>query len=115
MPFPVFTLPAPPKIQSGREIYDSIMRQIEPELVSGALPLLSKLYESENPDQKRIRGERYRQAFIKYYEMFDVYVADMKERIHRYQRDAMKTVEEASRWEESGELNNLSASMFSLA
>jgi hypothetical protein len=115
MPFPVFTLPAPPKIQAGREIYDSIMRQIEPELISSALPTLNMKHQYETAEEKRARGERYRKSFIKYYEAFEVYVADMRDRIHRYQHGAMKTVEEASRWEEGMALDNLSASMFSLA
>lgn len=111
----VFTLPKPPKIKSGREIYDSIMGQIEPELVSAEIPKLKEKYSNETTEQKSARGERYRKAFIKYYEMFEIYVADMREKIRRYQRNAMKTVEEISQWEDSSALDNLAASMFKLA
>jgi hypothetical protein len=109
-----FTLPTPPTIQTGREIYDSIMGQIEPELVSHSLPLLHTKYKNETEEEKKARGERYRLAFIRYYKMFAVYLADMHTRMHRYQQDAMRSIEAISHSDDDRKLEDLAASLFSL-
>lgn len=110
-----FTLPKPPAIPTGREIYDSIMRQIEPELVSGVIPTLKGKYKNETEEGKKTRGERYRKAFIRYYEMFEAYISDLDLRIRRYRREAMAGIEAISHGEEERKLNDIAASMFKLA
>ena len=114
MPTPTITLPNPPKILSGKEIYDHLMSQIDPELVSGNLPALKEKYKNETAKEKEARRIRYNQSFAKYYEMFEAYVADMNMRIHRYHRESMKSVEEISRSEDGQGLQDLEAAMFKL-
>ena len=115
MPQTTFTLPKPPKIQSGREIYDSIMGQIEPELVSSSIPLLRKKYANESQEDKAARRKRYNDAFAKYDEMYEAYIADLDARIHRYKHESMKSIEEYSRNREEHTLEDLSAAMFKLS
>lgn len=111
----VFTLPKPPKIKSGREIYDSIMGQIEPELVSSSIPLLKKKYANETPEQKAARKKRYNAAYKKYDEMYEIYLADLDARISRYYKESMSSIEEQSRKGEEQKLNDIAAAMFKLA
>lgn len=114
MPAQSLTFPAPPKLPSGREIYDWIMGQIEPELMSSALTLLKQKYTNETSEKKEARRIRYNQAFAKYYEMYQAYIEDMHARIRRYHREAMRSLEEHDRQREEQSLNDLAASLFTL-
>ena len=88
-----FVLPEPPKVLFGHEIYDLLMGQIEPELVSANFPLLEAKMKGETEAAKKARGKRYNPAFIKYYEMLETYVAEMQAEIRRYKREARDAVE----------------------
>jgi hypothetical protein len=112
---PVATFPTPPKIEHGRAMYDSIMGNIEPDLLSTALPMLKEKYKNETPEQKEARRKRYNAAFKKYHETFVTYLADLDARIHRYQREAMRSIEERSRGLEEKQLEEMEASLFKLA
>lgn len=114
MPTPTLTLPVPPKVLSGREIYDSIMSQIESELISSLLPTLKEKYKDETPEQKESRRKRYSDAFARYDELYVAYIADMETRIRRYKREAMRSIEEWARAREGEKLNDMAASLFDL-
>ncbi|MEK7137806.1 MAG: hypothetical protein AAB853_06020 [Patescibacteria group bacterium] len=104
--------PTPLTIPTGEEIYDALMSQIEPELTSSQLPLLAEKYKDETPDQKEVRRKRYNAAFAKYDELYTAYVADMDARIHRYHREALRSIEEWSTGQESKKLDDIAASFF---
>ena len=104
-----------PKIPSGKEIYDSIMREIEPELLSSIIPTLNEKYKNETPLEWEQRKKRYNKAFAKFHQVYDVYMEDLRIRIHRYHQESMKDFEEQSRLQEERSLNHLAASMFSLS
>lgn len=46
-----------------RELYNLIMRQIEPELTTEMLPLLDEMYASEDPEDRKKRMQKYMSAF----------------------------------------------------
>lgn len=107
-------LPVPPTIPSGRAIYDWIMGQIEPELVSSSLPLLKTKYKDETEGEKETRKQRYNAAFAKYYEMYEVYLADLDARIHRYYREALRSIEERNNLQEKQTLDDISVALSEL-
>jgi hypothetical protein len=109
MPTQTFTLPEPPKIPSGKEIYDSIMAKIEPELVSQNLPSLKEKYERENPEERGIRGKRYKAAYKKYDAAFKAYIADLERKVNTYRREALKSAEARDRENELSSLEALLA------
>lgn len=73
------------------------MSQIEPELTSTQLPLLSEKYKDETPVQGEARKERYNAAFAKYYETMERFFAALEEQVHRYHRESLKSLEEQHR------------------
>jgi len=109
-----FTLPPLPKILPGKQVYDSIMQQIDPELVSSSLPILKEKYKNETAEEKEERKKRYNAAFKKYHEMYSAYSADLDARIHRYHKESMKSIEGISIRQEERKLEELEASMFKL-
>ncbi len=63
---------SPPTIEVDfKYIYDLLMADIEPELVTANMPYLDTAYEGETEDQKEIRLERYRMAFEVFTERYE--------------------------------------------
>lgn len=113
---PATTAVVPPTIPSGKEIYDSLMQGIEPELVSGNIPKLAEQYKNEAPTEWEKRKKRYNDAFAKLYEKYDSYLADLDQRIHRYHRESVRDIEGRSRLQEEKALDQLlSASIVSFS
>ena len=104
MPTPTFTIPEPPKIPSGEEFYDAVMSEIEPELVSSVIPTLSEKYKNETEEEKQKRCDRYNKAFEDCYKRYALFIADLNQQVHRYQKQAMRSAEE---WNRSQELVTL--------
>lgn len=52
------------------EVYNLLMQQIEPELMTDMLPKLESLYPNETPQEWKQRQERYKKAFAVYEERF---------------------------------------------
>ena len=109
-----FILPPLPKILPGKEVYNSIMQQIEPELLSGLLSSLKTKYKSETAEAKEKRRKRYNAAVKKYHGLYTAYISDLDARIHRYQKEAMRSIEDRSHAQEEKQLENLEASIFKL-
>ena len=76
------------------EIYNLLMRQIEPELVTDMLPQLGELYPDETPAEWKKRQERYQRAFALYEERFTALMTQWKEDIVRA-RDALVSASKA--------------------
>lgn len=90
-------LPEPPKIPSGKEIYDSIMQEIEPELTTEGVSLLPQKYQNETPEAARARAERYKRAWHVYKERFDTYKSELHEKVKRYSKQTVTALEDASK------------------
>lgn len=90
-------LPVPPPIPGGRELYDTLMGAIEPELTTAGLATLAAKYADETRDQKAGRAKRYNAAFEEYAKRFDAYNADWLSQFSAFQRQALKTVEHMDR------------------
>ena len=88
---------------NGTELYDAIMAEIEPELVSDELLLLEERYANESLQQKHERLQRYQEAFDLYEACFTAYMheinqyADSCDRtMHKLQEEAEQMTEEAA-------------------
>lgn len=81
------------RILTGQELYDQIMAGIEPELVSTAIPALKEKYKDETPEQTKARAERYEQAYDRFDEAFDAYLATLDRDLHEYRRQAISSAE----------------------
>lgn len=101
------SLPQPPKVLSGQEIYDLIMGQIDGDLTSTRLPLLSQTYMNETPEEKRARADRYTKAFAEYDKKFREYSDKWDADFRTYKRMAIQTIETKAR--EGGENDQLTS------
>lgn len=95
------------KMPSGTDVYNSIMSEIEPDLVDDMIPLLDMKYAGETPAQNAMRLARYRAAYEEYTRRFSGWVAEMNELVTKYRKGALKLEEQESREKESSELLSL--------
>lgn len=87
----------PPVIPSGDEIYDLLMGQIEPELMTDQLPLFEQRCARETKKELRARAERYKQAFDEYDKRFSAYIAMLREQEESYRHIVISRLEEEQR------------------
>ena len=99
MPTPLPPPPAPPKIPTGRELYDALMGHIEPELVTDASKLLDEKYKDETPEHHAARMKRYDLAFERYEESYREYMATLDAQVVRYRHQAFAHTELTDRAE----------------
>lgn len=97
----------PPPIPTAEELYDSIMRGIEPELVRDQIPLLDEKYKDETPEQKTARMERYTKAFAAYDIAVEVTMKDLTAKVASYRRQALQEAENEEKGEEQGKIRDI--------
>lgn len=105
----------PPKILSGKEIYDVLMREIEPELLSDNLPRLKEQSSHDTPEQMRERALRYEKAFAEYDKRFQKYAEDLHAKVVHYRKQALHSVEAQDRSREEISINSRLGSFFGIA
>lgn len=101
----------PPPVLTGTELYDSIMGDIEPELLSANLLLLKEAYANETPDERAARAARYEAAYAEYDARFAKNCDDWNEQLHAYKRHALQNVENRVQNKEAAELSSLESSL----
>lgn len=99
--------PQPPKIPTGRELYDALMSHIEPELVTEVAKTIEEKYKNETPEQHALRMKRYDLAFERYEEAYREYMATLDAQVTRYRREAFAHTELSDRSAEESVLNQL--------
>lgn len=92
---------------SGEEVYDGLMAQIEPELLSANIPHLDEAYPSETEEEKKARYDRYSAAFVKYDEMYAEWEKNLNEIVTDYRKDALTSAETESKQEDASALAQL--------
>lgn len=105
--FPTLTLP------TGRELYDVIMAQIEPELTSKQLPTLPQKYATETPDEAQERQARYDRAFAEYGKRFATFSEQLSGQVHAFQHIAVSAAEMSTKADEADGLAAITASIAS--
>jgi hypothetical protein len=82
---------------SADEVYDLLMKDIEPELMSGMVETLEETYKGETAEQAKARAQRYRKAFAAYDRALATYVGKLNANTTRNARAAAKSIEQADR------------------
>jgi len=88
------SIPAIPTQKSGAEIYNSIMREIEPELTTDQIPLMKAKYKDETPEQKKARGKRYAKAMEEYERRYAAYLQEQDAKVRSFKIEAMHFIED---------------------
>lgn len=96
-----------PKILSGDEIYDSIMREIEPELTITTMKTLDEKYKNETKEEAQARTDRYNKAFEEYDKQFALYASTWQVQWGAYKHSVMQGIEHDARAEEETELHSV--------
>ena len=91
--------PLPPVFQ-GDDLYDQIMSEIEPELVSTVYDTLEEKYKNETPDEKAVRQVRYDKAFAEYERRFALYTNEWNNKLRMFQTGVSRALEADDRDEE---------------
>lgn len=92
---------------SADEVYDLLMKDIEPELMSGTVDTLQEKYRGESPADAKARAKRYKAAFAEYDRRLDAYVAKINEQTLRNSRAAAQSLEQSDRLLDAFELAKL--------
>ena len=104
-------LPTPPAIMDGNEVYDMLMAEIEPDLVTANLPTLQEKYKDESREEMQARAERYKAAFVEYKKRYAEYKAKQEEEVRSYGRDLMGAVEQKSEVRDAEALGDLESAI----
>lgn len=105
--------PWPPPVLTGKELYDSIMGGIEPELLSVNFPIAPDAFKSETPKQRTERAKRYQAAFEEYDRRFAKHHSDWNEQLRIYKRHAMEYIERGAAMKEDSHLASIESSILS--
>ena len=92
---------------SADEVYDLLMKDIEPELMSNTVETLQEKYKGESADEAKARAKRYRNAFAEYDRRLAKYIGDLNASTVRNARAAAKSIEQADRALEEFDLAQL--------
>lgn len=99
----------------GTALYDSIMAQIEPELLTANLPNIVQLAGNDTPEQKQDRAKRYAAAFTEYDRRFQAKQLDWQQNFKSFKHEATKYMEQEMRPAEEKNLLDLEQSMASVS
>ncbi len=100
-----------PHIQDGKEVYDSIMRKIEPDLCSDVIDTIDSKYPNETPEENAARMERYKKALITFQEEYEKYRVKRKGDIKSFGKNLVKSVEKKSEQEEKSTMSDLESAI----
>ena len=96
-----------PKVPTGEEIYNALMSEIEPDLVSNQIPLLDQKYAGETEEERKARMQRYTEAYAKYDAVSAKYIADLQAKAAAYKKAAYKEAEAKEQQKEQATLAQL--------
>lgn len=86
-----------PVIPSTIELYDLLMKDIEPELMSRSVPSLAATYRRETQEEATARAARYAKAFKEYDRQLELYIGNLNASIRKFGRDAASSMESLER------------------
>jgi hypothetical protein len=93
----------------AREVYDTLMADIEPELMLGVLPTLDARYAGESADEHASRMARYEAAYTKFDTEFKSFMANVGDEVHTARRQALREREEEAKQSDQPLLASLEA------
>lgn len=98
-----------PSIPTAEELYDTLMRGIEPDLMSAQIPGLKAKYANETPEMQEARMARYTKAYAAYDKALAAYLKELDKQVNAYRKEAFKSGEAKSKVQEAEQLNALEA------
>lgn len=98
---------APAVLPSGVQIYDALMSQIEPELLSINATMLAEQYKNETPAERKARMARYKAAFQKYDAAYAAWASEFHHAVTAHRSEAFQAAEEKMMEEEEKILTDL--------
>ncbi len=98
-------------LPTGQEIYDKLMLNIEPELVTKNLNVLDAPYKDESPASRTKRYKKYAKAFAEYRKKYKAWIQNLNRAVQTYKRAVKKAIENVSKHEEDQALRSLEAQM----
>ena len=107
-------MPTDPQDQAGNQalaeqLYNTIMADIEPDLLLESIPLLDQLYAGETKDKKDARMKRYEVAYKKFDAEFGKFMGEVTEEVKTARRQALQAKEAEARTQESTVIGSLEA------
>jgi len=90
---------------SGEELYNTLMADIEADLLTQNIPNLNQKYAGETKEQNAERLERYRRAYEKYDEAFASWMQKFDHLVNQYRKEALKMQETESLATDSARMN----------
>ena len=91
----------------GEDLYNFLMRQIEPELTTDILPTLSKKHSHETEEQAKTRADRYSKAFEMYEKCLDTYRTYWTKDLQQYHKEGMTSLQQKNKDSEKEQLSAL--------
>ena len=106
----VQTFAGPLIVPSGEDIYNALMVDIEPELVTYVLPTLEEKYKDESSEARETRLEGYQKAYEKYDQSFAQWMANLQQAVESYRKTALRSAEHESLQRDSDALAKIESS-----
>ena len=95
------------------QVYDRIMKDIEPELLTVSNPTLAEKYKDETPEESQARAERYQKAYAEYDKKYEAYMLEFDGMVRGLQHEAVGVVEGESKKGDDDALATLESGMAS--
>jgi hypothetical protein len=99
------------RFPSGQEIYDALMGQIEPELVSGNLNHLDDRHPGETPEQRRARYRRYDECYAAYDRTFNAWKEKVSTAMSAYRKIVLGKAQQKASVEDAAKLDTIDSQM----
>ena len=95
--------------QLAEQLYNTLMAEIEPDLLLNSIGTLDAKYAGESPEEHTARMKRYEAAYKKFDESFDKFMSEVHEEVRVSKRTALKEQEAADRQSDQPALASLEA------
>ena len=99
----------------AKQLYDVVMRDIEPDLLSYNLPKLAEFYADETEQQHKRRMQRYQKAYEQFTEAWRAFLTKVQIQLNSGQKVALQTKETISRAGEKDDLAEAAEAIDSLS
>lgn len=98
-------------VWSAEELYDSIMREIEPDLTTAEIETIDSKYPNETEDEHKARLEQYALAFVIFDETLEEFQTEKKDEIREIKNEMQKLAEQEAHQEDEKIMNKLEQSI----
>lgn len=98
----------------AQQLYDMLMRDIEPDLLSYNIPKLEEYYAGETAEENQARKERYQKAYAEFDRVFQAFMNEVQEDVRNTKRASLEKKEQSAREAETDDLESLEDSLDAL-